>query len=188
MLWNDIPLFHFLWLYHFSLRHRSILQQIWLNFMTLSLVFIRRLFQFSSIFRISNFFDQSITEETWVVEMRIWCIKIGNVLVLHLYVSICMNKYFVIAFFLVDLSYLQKLNNRRKYPDILRGIYLLPKRRVIVRIKMKHLVTVIIQQFFWPPFQLSYMLLERLFILLRPAQEFFNYTETSPLPVKGWKI
>jgi hypothetical protein len=25
----------------------------------------------------------SITEETWVVEMHIWCIKIGNVLVLH---------------------------------------------------------------------------------------------------------
>ena len=25
----------------------------------------------------------NITEEAWVVEMRIWCIKIGNVLVLH---------------------------------------------------------------------------------------------------------
>jgi hypothetical protein len=25
----------------------------------------------------------SITEETWVVEMRIWCINIVNVLVLH---------------------------------------------------------------------------------------------------------
>jgi hypothetical protein len=25
----------------------------------------------------------SITEETWVVEVRIWCIKIVNVLVLH---------------------------------------------------------------------------------------------------------
>jgi hypothetical protein len=30
---------------------------------------------------ISNFLDLSITEETWVVEMRICCIKIGNVLV-----------------------------------------------------------------------------------------------------------
>jgi hypothetical protein len=29
------------------------------------------------------FFDRSIAEKTWVVEMRIWCIKIGNVLVLH---------------------------------------------------------------------------------------------------------
>jgi hypothetical protein len=33
--------------------------------------------------RISNFFDLSITEETSKVEMRIWCIKIVNVLVLH---------------------------------------------------------------------------------------------------------
>jgi hypothetical protein len=39
------------------------------------------LFQFSQFFfsRISSFFDLSITEETWVVEMRIWCIKIVNV-------------------------------------------------------------------------------------------------------------
>jgi hypothetical protein len=34
-------------------------------------------------FRISNFFDLSITEETRVVEMRFWCIKIVKVLVLH---------------------------------------------------------------------------------------------------------
>jgi hypothetical protein len=33
------------------------------------------------IFRISNFFGLSITEETLLVEMRIWCIKIGIVLV-----------------------------------------------------------------------------------------------------------
>jgi cbb3-type cytochrome oxidase subunit 1 len=40
--------------------------------------------QFSHIFsRISNFFGQSATGETIVVEMRIWCIKIGIVLVLH---------------------------------------------------------------------------------------------------------
>jgi hypothetical protein len=38
---------------------------------------------FTFFFRISNFFDLSIAEETWIVEMRIWCIKIGNVLVLH---------------------------------------------------------------------------------------------------------
>jgi hypothetical protein len=62
----------------------SILRQIWLKFMALCLVFIRRLFQFSHFFfRISNFCDLNITEETWVVEMRIWCIKIVNVLVLH---------------------------------------------------------------------------------------------------------
>jgi hypothetical protein len=52
--------------------------------MTLSLVFIPRLFQFHFFFRLSNFFDLSITEKTWVVEMRIWCIKIVNVLVLHI--------------------------------------------------------------------------------------------------------
>jgi hypothetical protein len=33
--------------------------------------------------RISTFFDLSITEETWVVEMHIWCIKIVYVIVLH---------------------------------------------------------------------------------------------------------
>jgi hypothetical protein len=27
-----------------------------------------------------------------------------------------------------------------------------------------------------------------LIIDLRPAQEYFTYVETSPLPVKGWKI
>jgi hypothetical protein len=66
-------------------RHSSILRRIWLNFMALCLVLIRLLFQLSHFFfRISNFFDLSITEETWVVEMRIQCIKIVNVLVLHL--------------------------------------------------------------------------------------------------------
>jgi hypothetical protein len=34
-------------------------------------------------FWISSSLDLSITEETWVVEMCIWCIKICNVLVLH---------------------------------------------------------------------------------------------------------
>jgi hypothetical protein len=29
-----------------------------------------------------------ITEETWLVEMRIWCIKIGIVLVLHCYILV----------------------------------------------------------------------------------------------------
>jgi hypothetical protein len=33
--------------------------------------------------RISNLFSLSITEETLLVEMRIWCIKTGIVLVLH---------------------------------------------------------------------------------------------------------
>jgi hypothetical protein len=34
-------------------------------------------------FRISNFYGPSTAEETWVVEMRIWCIEIDIVLVLH---------------------------------------------------------------------------------------------------------
>jgi hypothetical protein len=34
--------------------------------------------------RISTFFGLNITEETLLVEMRIWCIKIGVVLVLPL--------------------------------------------------------------------------------------------------------
>jgi hypothetical protein len=29
------------------------------------------------------YFGLSTTEETWLVEMRIWCIKIGIILVLH---------------------------------------------------------------------------------------------------------
>jgi hypothetical protein len=46
-------------------------------------------------FRIFKFFDLSITD-TWVVEMRIWCIKIVKVLVLHLILCYlflnCFNK------------------------------------------------------------------------------------------------
>jgi hypothetical protein len=38
---------------------------------------------FTFCFQIFNFFDLSITEETLVVEIRIWCFKIRNVLVLH---------------------------------------------------------------------------------------------------------
>jgi hypothetical protein len=45
-----------------------------------------------SFSRISNFFDLSITEENWVIEMRIWCIKIVNVSVL--YTSIIASKLF----------------------------------------------------------------------------------------------
>jgi hypothetical protein len=31
------------------------------------------------------------------------------------------------------------------------------------------------------------MYIDWLFIVLHPAQEYFTYMETSPLPVKGWK-
>jgi hypothetical protein len=61
------------------------ISQIWLNFKALCLVSSdgswKSVFTFISI---SNFFDLSITDETWVVEMRIWCIEIGDILVLHI--------------------------------------------------------------------------------------------------------
>jgi hypothetical protein len=45
-------------------------------------VFFSALIHFSLfLFRISNFFGPSTTEETCIVEMRIWCIKIGIELV-----------------------------------------------------------------------------------------------------------
>jgi LytS/YehU family sensor histidine kinase len=46
-------------------------------------LFSPALSQFSLFCRISNFFGLSITEETVLVEMRIWCIKIDIVLALH---------------------------------------------------------------------------------------------------------
>jgi hypothetical protein len=46
--------------------------------------FLRLFYSFHFfIIIISNFFGLSTTEETLLVEMRIWCIKIGIVLVLH---------------------------------------------------------------------------------------------------------
>jgi hypothetical protein len=46
-------------------------------------VFFSGPFTVFTFFRISNFFGLSTTEETWLVDMRICCIKIGIVLVLH---------------------------------------------------------------------------------------------------------
>jgi hypothetical protein len=49
-----------------------------------SIWFFRLFYSFHNfLLRISNFFGLSTTEEIWLVEMRIWCIKIGIVLVLH---------------------------------------------------------------------------------------------------------
>jgi hypothetical protein len=66
-----------------SLTHSSILQRIWLNFMALGFFF--RLFDNFQVFCFGfpTFFGLSITEETLLVEMRIWCIKSGIRLVLH---------------------------------------------------------------------------------------------------------
>ena len=63
--------------------HSSILRQIWLNFMRYYLIFFGSNTVFTILFWISNFFSLSTTEGTYLVEMRIWCIKIGIVLVLH---------------------------------------------------------------------------------------------------------
>ena len=64
--------------------HSSFLRRIWLNFMA------QYGFSFGSLhfsqfffFSTSNFFGPSTTDETSLVEMRIWCIKIGIVLTLH---------------------------------------------------------------------------------------------------------
>jgi hypothetical protein len=66
-----------------SLRHSFIHRGIWLSLMALCFGFHpTALSQFSLFFRISNFFDLGITEETWVVEMCIWCIKSGSVLII----------------------------------------------------------------------------------------------------------
>jgi hypothetical protein len=65
-----------------SLMHSSILRRIWLNFMAQYMGGFLAVLQFSQFFfRISDFFGLYTTEETYLVEMRIWCIKIGIVLV-----------------------------------------------------------------------------------------------------------
>jgi hypothetical protein len=82
-IWFECLIFMDLYL----LMHSSILRRIWFNFMTQCL-FFRLFYSFFpaplQFFRISNFFGLSTTEETWFVEMRIWCIRIDIVLVLHL--------------------------------------------------------------------------------------------------------
>ena len=63
--------------------HSSFLRRIWLNFMAQYDFFFRLFTLFTFFFRTSNFFGLSTTDETSLVEMRIWCIKIGIVLTLH---------------------------------------------------------------------------------------------------------
>ena len=67
--------------------HSSILRRIWLNFMAQYLggFFWRLQFTF---FRLSNFFGLSTIDETSLVEMRIWCIKIGIVLTLNFEINL----------------------------------------------------------------------------------------------------
>ena len=63
--------------------HSSFLRRIWLNFMAQYDLFFSALYTFVNFFSTSNFFGSSTTDETSLVEMRIWCIKIGIVLTLH---------------------------------------------------------------------------------------------------------
>ena len=64
--------------------HSSFLRRIWLNFMA-QYGFSFGSLHFSQLFfSTSNFFGPSTTDETSLVEMRIWCIKIGIVLTLHI--------------------------------------------------------------------------------------------------------
>ena len=64
--------------------HSSFLRRIWLNFMAQYDLFFFGSLHFSQFFfSTSNFFGSSTTDETSLVEMRIWCIKIGIVLTLH---------------------------------------------------------------------------------------------------------
>jgi hypothetical protein len=88
--------------------HRYILRRIWLKFMAQYLVFSA----LSHYFRTSNFFSGlSTTDETLVVEMRIWCIKIGNVFALHhrsncaiLRTSDCMYHVYIIKSSTITIS------------------------------------------------------------------------------------
>jgi hypothetical protein len=73
--------------------HSSIIPRIWLNFMAFeSMVFIGSFRFYIPPPRISKYFGLSITEETWLVEMCIRCIKIGIVLVLHEDVTIACER------------------------------------------------------------------------------------------------
>jgi hypothetical protein len=82
--------------------YATYLLQICLNFMAQYLFFGGVFFfgsftVFTIFFRISNFFGLS----TWLVEMCIWCIKIGIVLVLHLKrikrnQTICMQHVYIL--------------------------------------------------------------------------------------------
>jgi hypothetical protein len=56
-----------------------------------------------SVITISIFFYLSITEETWVVEMRIWCIKIVNLLVLHYNDVICQHEFYIVKYMQSDV-------------------------------------------------------------------------------------
>jgi hypothetical protein len=64
--------------------HSSILRRIWFNFMANYMGFFRLLYSFQIFFpHFQRFVGRSTIEQTYIVKIRIWCIKIGIVLVLH---------------------------------------------------------------------------------------------------------
>jgi hypothetical protein len=63
--------------------HSSTLRRIWLNLMPLFSFFGS--FTDFNIFWISNFLGLKSQKRLFLVEMRMWCIKVGIVLVLHPY-------------------------------------------------------------------------------------------------------
>jgi hypothetical protein len=71
----------------------------WKKRYTLQISVETALSQFSQfVSRISNFFGPSTTDETSLVEMRIWCIKIGIVLLLHRVPSVLFSMHFKTTF------------------------------------------------------------------------------------------
>ena len=88
-----------------SLRHSSILRRTDLAQFHGTLFGLHPTALSVFIFRgISNFFDLNITEETWVVEMHIWCIKIGNLLALHWIVQTLLILTFIVACHAIQLT------------------------------------------------------------------------------------
>jgi hypothetical protein len=69
----------------FSLIHNSIFRWIWFHFTALCFGLLGIFSHNISDFHFFFFFGQSSIEEIWIIEVRIWCIKIGCVWILHLY-------------------------------------------------------------------------------------------------------
>jgi hypothetical protein len=68
-------------------------------------------------------------------------------------------------------------------------------KRLVLKVKIRDLsdnsmtwMFSILLSFCLSPFELFFTLVGWLFIVLRPAQEYFTYMETSPLPVKDCKF
>jgi hypothetical protein len=154
--------------------HSSILRRILLNFMALCLVFMRPVFQFSHLWvRISSSFDLSITEVNYVVEMRIWWVRISNMLVLHFKpwiedsvggLLVPKGLYNPVAKYIgICLEYEYELNcqDKSKFCKFIsnRSIFFLRHRSILRRISLNFMVLYLV--FFWSDwwfFQFSHFL------------------------------